>query len=239
LKGDQQMDINPGPTPNFPASPAPPAPPSRRSLTRLWIGISAGVILLCLCGLLAGVEVWTNRLKVPGLANLFATPTPQGLKYSNASMDISLYYPIDWVYNEQSKGVVLFASSQAVLASPDVSLDGAAMGFIVSTIADLNLPASVDSTSPESILSSFVQTSVAGATSKVMEAVRPVKLGTHSAASTVILVDTGTSPVQATYLTMILRNADVVLAIGFTSESQLAKYRPVFDRILSTADLGK
>jgi hypothetical protein len=216
-----------------PVPPPPPPPPPRKSRTGMWIGIVIGVIVLCLCCVVVVGVGYYYRTSIPGINTMFATPTPQGVYYNNSTIGFSVYYPVGWVYEEQGTDSVIFASSQTVLNSSSSPTSGAAMGFIVSTVANLNMPAGVDPTSPESVLNGFVKSSFSsGAT--VVENVKSFSLGAYPAASAVLTVtpSSSTGTTLGVYMTVLSSGGKVVIGIGFTPESQLTQYRPTFDQML-------
>ncbi|HTX92000.1 MAG TPA: hypothetical protein VMC09_12370 [Anaerolineales bacterium] len=222
---------------SFPTNPLPPPPPPppapRKSRVGLWIGIILGVVAICLCVVIIGGVVWVNRTSIPGISSLFATPTPQGVYYSNSALGFSLYYPSGWVYNEQGTDSVVFATSQAVLDAPDTPTEGAAIGFIVAHESDLNLPSTVDASSPASILGALTNTVFAGNV-QVLEGPTTYTLKSSPAASNVLLVTpSGSSPFNA-YMNVLLQNGHVIVSIGITPQGQIQQYRSTFDNILTS-----
>jgi hypothetical protein len=225
----ESMETLPDNPANVP--PPPPPPPARKSRLGLWLGIVGGIIVVCLCCAIIGGMAWVNRQNIPALSGLFASPTPQGVYYSNTSYGYSLYYPTGWIYNEQTTNTTVFATSQAALDS--ASVPGAAMGFVVSNSADIPLPAGTDATSPESILGAFISSTFAG-TSTVLEASRPYTLGSYPAASTVLSVSSGSNTNFTIYMTVIVTKSHTIIALGITPDGLMNQYRPTFDQILAT-----
>jgi hypothetical protein len=216
-----------------PVPPLPPPPPPRKSRTGMWIGIVLGVIVLCVCCVAVVGVGYYYRTSIPGINTMFATPTPQGVYYNNSTIGFSVYYPTGWVYEEQGSDSVIFASSQTVLNSSDAPTSGAAMGFIVSSVADLNMASDVDPNSPESVLNGFVKSSFSSGTT-VVEAVKSFTLGSYPAASTVLSLDSGTGTTLGLYMTVLSAGGKVVIGIGFTPQDQLPQYRPTFDQMMSS-----
>ena len=226
---------------NFePIVPPPPPPPPQKSRTGMIVGIGAGVLALCLVCAVIGVVLYVERAKIPFVANLFPTPTPTGTPYSNSTMGISLYYPPTWVYQEeQSGGLVLFATSQAVIDATTFPEDGAALVVIRTASFFSALPSSVDTTSPEAMLKYMISTDggfLSQGASEV-EAIRTYSVQGNPAASTVYAIPQSGSPTYNWYMVLIVTGDVPIMAISISAQSTWSTYRPSFDGILNSMEI--
>ncbi len=130
-------------------------PPPAKKKTGLVIGISvAALLILCLCLAAAGIGVYMYRDQIPGISSLFATPTPEGVRYDSAWLGIHLVYPTGWAIEEsQEDHTVAFFSSAEVIDADEFLPDSAI--FVVlrdrSMLEGFQI-IDVDITSPAAIL---------------------------------------------------------------------------------------
>ena len=223
-----------------PIVPPPPPPPPQKSRTGMIVGIGAGVLALCLVCAVIAVALYVERTKIPIIANLFATPTPTGTPYSSTTMGINLYYPSAWVYQEeQSGGLVLFASSQDVIDATTFPEDGAAVVIVRTTSFFDAIPTSVDTTSPEAMLKYMVSSDsgfLASGASE-LEAVRTYTIQGKPAASTVYSVTQSGSPTYNWYMVLIVTGDVPIMTISISAQSTWSTYRPAFDGILNSMEI--
>jgi hypothetical protein len=216
----------------------PPPPPPRKSKTGLIVGIVAGVLVLCLCCVAVGVVIYVERNNIPAISGLFATPTPQGVSYSSSSMNLSLYYPPSWTY-EESDGAVVFATSQNVIDSSDFPASGAALAILRDESILSSLATGVDASSPEQILSALLDpnSSFFGDLGTVLEPVRSYVLGGNPAASAAYTFTSTGSPVLVGYFAVIVPAGTPIIIIGICPQSEWATHHPTFDGILASMDI--
>jgi hypothetical protein len=223
-----------------PIVPPPPPPPPRKSRTGMIAGIAAAVVVLCICCVLIGVVVYEQRDKIPIISGLFATPTPTGAVYSNSTMGIRLYYPLEWVYQEDQTGEMVFlASSQEALDASVFPETAAAMVLFRSTSLYENFPTNVDLKSPEAVLKYLVSADAGflseGATE--YEPIRSYSIKGNSAASTVYAIAQTNSFTYNQYIVVIATGDVPILAIGVASQSNWDSYRPTLDGILNSIEV--
>jgi hypothetical protein len=213
--------------------PPPPPPPPAKSRTGLWIGIAIGVVVLCLCCVLvvAGVLIYTG--KIPLLSNLLGISSSRGLQYSNTTTGISLTYPADWVYLDDT-GSTTFASSQDIIDNIQKPLtQGAALVIINPLITTAVLPSDVSPTDAVAVLNYIMGNNVTSGMTPV-ENPHAYIISTYPAASGVYS-DTGSNGVQqATYMTVIVKGANVLLIISITPQGEWSQRRPQFEGMLNS-----
>jgi hypothetical protein len=215
-------------------------PPPERSRAGLIPGILEGVIAVGLCiAVIAGLAYW-QRDKIPFIANLLPTPTPVGNLYSNPAMGIRLYYPLEWVSNEdESGGMVTFSNSQAMLDGKGFPAD--AILLILIRRADLReeIPADVDPYNPEDLLRMVKsgENGIFSETAVELEGLRSYTLNGHPAASTIFL-NTGTEmPPYIAYLVVIATDDIPVIAVVVLPQDGWESRRPAVDDILNTLEI--
>jgi hypothetical protein len=221
------------------ASLPPPPPPPKKSRTGLTIGILAGLLVLCLCCLALLAVGYFERDRIPGLSRLFASPTPEGLHYTYPAMGISLTYPYNWVYSQESDTTVTFANSQAAIDSTD--LLAGSVGVVIVRDAGLltGLPAGTDTSSPEAIVAAIFdpQQAFGEGSTTVLEPVRSFTLDGHPAASLAYSFQPTGSAADVFYLTLVLPEGTPVVAIAVCLESDWAQFRPVIDGLLASLSI--
>ncbi|MEZ0396724.1 MAG: hypothetical protein ABWK53_09900 [Anaerolineales bacterium] len=208
--------------------PPPPPPPPPRSRGKIWLGIGLGLIALCFCCAVAAIGLYAARNQIPAIGQLFPTPTPPGLLYNNPAAGFSLWYPQGWVYEEDREDggyFIVFASSQQVLDNSDSTpRNGAALIIFAGVLSTSDLPSNVSPNSPLQVLE-HVSDLLMGNDRTLMEEPRLLTLDSYPAASG-IYATTGTSnTIAVTYVTIVLRNQDVMVLVGLCEDVSWPQYR--------------
>ncbi len=213
-----------------PLEPPPPPPPlQEHDRRRFWTGIAVGAGAMLVLVLILGSIGWAERDKISGL---FASPTPEGIPYTNSSIGISLQYPVGWDVYQESTDRVIFTLSQAGLTA-DSSTAGGYIEIQRLALSDLTFQSEVDLTKPENILNAIISEGV-GSGVMTLEAVRTYNQGQFPAAVTTLAVDTGSDFKAVTHVAIILLKQDVVVFLGLIPQEDWTQYHPIFDKVLNS-----
>lgn len=228
------------PTPEFDQSylPPPPPPPARHSRKGLWIGLGIGVGILCLCGIILVVGFTVLKPNIPILSNLFPSPTPEGLLYTNPSAGISLTYPVNWQYSEfgdpASSFGVMFASSPSLLGdSASQIATGAVLEVMTNTLKTSDIPFPVDPNAMGDVVD-YIATSTSITQG---QPTRTFTLSGFPAASGIYTMTDTSGAISAAYLTAALRNDEIIVFAGLCTQAEWTQYQPIFDSILNSVSL--
>ena len=220
--------------------PPPPPPPPQRSRKGLWIGLAIGVVVICLCCIVVIVAVLVFKIRVPGISNILASPTPNGLVYSNPSAGITLTYPATWLYSESgdaSSGyMVLFASSSDILNnSSNAPQTGAALVLMTNVLATSDLSFPVDTSSMTPVVD-YVATSYFSNISGGQD-LRTFTISGFPAGSGVYTLSDSSGISSTAYLVAVLRDPEIILFFGVCSQSEWLQYQPVFTSMVNSAGI--
>ena len=217
----------------------PPPPPPQRSRKGLWIGLTIGAVILCLCCVLV-VGVYFFRQDIPVISDFFSSPTPAGLFYDNPSVGISLTYPVSWQFVESgdpSNGYeILFSSSADFLNSPStIPETGAILAIMTNTLPASDIPFTVDTSSMSDVVD-YIATNLFSDFSQSQNT-KTFTLSGYPAASGAFTgtIDPGVPSVV--YLTAVLRNEEIILVIGMCPQTEWAQHQPTFDSILNSVSI--
>ena len=217
-------------------------PPPRRSRAGIVTAIVEAIIALLLCSAILGWILYVQRDKNPSVAKLFPTNTPNGSLYSNTKMGIRLYYPPTWIYQEEdeSGGMVLFATSQGVFENEPFPPEDAALIILRSASFFEEIPANADVNSPQAMLHLIVSQE-SGFLSEGASELEPIftySLNGNAAASTAYTITESGSPAYNWYITYIAVGRIPVIAVGICSMENWISFRPLFDEMLSSIEIS-
>jgi hypothetical protein len=220
------MDTLPDSTQSYP-----PPPPPQRSRKGMWIGLAIGVVVLCLCCIiLVGVTLF--RQEIPIISNFFPSPTPAVMYYDNPSAGISLTYPAAWQFVE-SGYEILFSSSAEFLNDPAaLPTSGAILDIMTNTLPASDIPFAVEVSSMNNVVD-YIATNLFSGFSQSQNSKTftlsgyPAGSGTYTGS-----VDAGAPTVA--YLTVVLRNEEILLFLGMCRQTEWVQYQPTFDSILNS-----
>ena len=217
----------------------PPPPPPQRSRKGLWIGLTIGAVILCLCCVLM-VGVYFFRQDIPVISDFFPAPTPPGLFYDNPSVGISLTYPPDWTFIEAgdaSTGYeILFSSSPDYLNDQStLPQTGAVLAILTNTLPASDIPFTVDTSSMNDVVD-YIATNLFSDFSQSQNT-KTFTLSGYPAASGAFTgtIDPGVR--SAVYLIAVLRNEEILLFIGMCPQTEWAQHQPTFDSILNSVSI--
>jgi len=219
-----------------------PIPPPRRSRAGIVTAIVEAVIALLLCSAILGWILYMQRDKNPSIAILFPTITPNRSLYSNTTMGIRLYYPPTWIYQEEdeSGGMVLFATSQGVFENEPFPPEDAALVVLRSASFFEEIPANAEVNSPERMLHLIVSQE-GGFLSEGASEFEPIftySINGNAAASTAYTITESGSPSYNWYITYIATGGVPVMAVGICSMENWISFRPLFDETLNSIEIS-
>jgi hypothetical protein len=219
-----------------PAQSYPPPPPPQRSRKGLWVGLAIGAVVLCLCCIIL-VGVILLRQDIPIISNFFPPPPPAGLYYDNPSAGISLTYPATWQFVESgdaSSGYeILFSSSVEFLNDPTaLPTSGAILDITTNTLPASDIPFAVEASSMNNVVD-YIATNLFSGFSQSQNS-KTFTLSGYPAGSGAFTgsVDPGVPSVA--YLTVVLRNEEILLFLGMCHQTEWVQYQPTFDSILNS-----
>jgi hypothetical protein len=215
-----------------------PAPAPRKPKTGLIIGIVAGVLVLCLGGAAIIAGIYFGRDQIAGH---FASSTPQGTYYNSASMNLSLYYPPTWTYQEQG-ATVTFATSQEMLNATTYPSTGAWIMFVRDSSFLSLLAPDIDPSSPEAILGQIMgprnPLGVIGGIGTELEPLRSFSVGGNPAASVVYSYGVDLETDLLRYTIVIIPQDMPITIFALCPQSEWAIHRPNFDAMIASLDIG-
>jgi hypothetical protein len=218
----------------------PPPPPPQRSRKGLWIGLTIGAVVLCLCCIVLVVGVYFFGQNIPLVSGFFPSPTPSGLYYTNPSAGISLTYPAAWQYSESgdaSSGYLLiFASSAEILNSAsNAPQSGAALAVLTNVMAVGDLPFPADASSMVQVLD-YIATQYFTNIGQGQDQ-RTFALSGFPAASSVYTMTNDSGDPSTSYLITVLRNEEILVFFGVCPQTEWTQYQPTFDSIVNSTTI--
>jgi hypothetical protein len=228
------MEIMPGTSQSYP-----PSPPPQRSSKGLWIGLLIGVVVLCLLGFVAAG--YYSGVNLSDLLKFFPSPTPSALSYDNPNVGVSLTYPLTWQYSEAGDATygyaITFASSSDILDAPSKATQSGAL-LMLGTIplSTNNLPFTVAADTMGAALDGFASSFFSA--SGPAQDLRTFTLSGYPAASGAFTISSDNTAPTSAYLTVVLRQDQVVLFVGLCPQAEWSQYQPTFEAIVSSATLS-
>jgi hypothetical protein len=214
------------------------SPPPAKKKTGLVIGIVIVLLLCCLCLVAAGIGAYFYRDQIPGVSGLFATPTPEGIRYDSPWLGIHLVYPTGWAIEESEEDPkVAFFSSPDILDAPEFPPNGAA--FVVWRGQDILLGfqmEGVDITSPAAILE-YAPNMFGAENMEEIEAPTLGEVAGYPGGRSLYVMDDGVQ-IRTTVGFAVAMSGDVpTLVLYFVDEAIWPTTRPVIEGILSSLSI--
>jgi hypothetical protein len=162
--------------------------------------------------------------------------------YSNTTMGIRLYYPPTWVHQEEddSGGMVLFATSQGVFDNEPFPPEDAALVVLRSASLFEEIPANADVSSPETMLH-LIASQRSGFLSEGASELEPIftySINGNAAASTAYTITESGSLSYNWYITYIAATGVPVIVVGICSSENWISFRPLFDEMLNSIEIS-
>lgn len=221
----------------------PPPPPPQRSRKGLWIGLTIGAVVLCLCCIIIVVGVYFFGPNIPFVPNFLSSPTPipsitpipsptvSGLFYNNHAAGISLTYPVTWQYSESGDATngftIIFASSAEVLnnLSSGAPASGATMVIMTNSMTTSDIPFTVNESSMGDVLDyiAAASTNLSGE-----QALNTFTLSGYPAASAVFTMANDTGIPSAALVIVALRNEEIILFLGVCPQTEWSQHKYAF-----------
>jgi hypothetical protein len=214
------------------------SPPPAKKKTGLIIGIVAVLLICCICLVAAGIGAYFYRDQIPGVSGLFATPTPEGVRYDSPWLGIHLVYPTGWAIEESEEDhTVAFFSSAEVIDADEFLPDSAI--FVV--LRDRSMLESfqlidVDITSPASILE-YLPNLFGAENMEEIEAPTLGEVAGYPGGRSLYVMDDGVQ-IRTTVGFAVAMSGDVpTLVLYLVDEAIWPTTRPVIEGILSSLSI--
>ena len=208
----------------------PPPPPQPRK-TGLFVGIVVALVVVCLCvAVIAGVIAFRDQ--IPLVSGLFATPTPEGIPYDNASLGIHLVAPLNWYIYDEETGLVVVATSQSAIESDTTNPSDGFAAILRDADINAGMYTEADLASPENMLEALLAIGEIGLTDVIeLDRQTGIVVAGYPAASVTYSYQ-GDSFRQVNYVYFIESGSLPTTVLFTTSEAYLEIYRSTFDALL-------
>lgn len=214
------------------------SPPPARKKTGLVIGILAVLLICCLCLVAAGIGVYFYRDQIPGVSGLFATPTPEGVRYDGVWLGVHLYYPTGWFAEEsQEDNTVAFFSSPGIMDAPEFPPNGAVFAILRDQfILESFQLEGVDITSPASLLE-FLPNMFSGASMEEVEAPVLGEVAGYPGGQSLYLMDDGVQVRTVVGFAVAMSGDLPTVVLYIVDEAIWPATRPIMEGILSSLSI--